>query len=291
MGIDFTRRGALCGGALLLASAVRADDDISTLARLEASSGGRLGVTILDLASGRRLTHRAEERFPLCSTFKLLAGAFALARVDRGLDRLDARIVFGKDDLVPYSPITGTRVGGDGMTVAEICEAAITLSDNTAGNLLLDRFGGPAGLTGFLRGLGDPITRLDRREPALNESAPGDPRDTTTPAAMAETMHRLLFGDALSSGSQQVLKGWLLASRTGGERLRAGCPADWQVGDKTGTGENAVTNDVAVLWPPDKVPMIVTAFYAQSSIPPERRNDVLAHVGRFAVAMREPVKP
>ena len=251
------------------------------LQALEQRHGGRLGVSILDSASGKRTGHRADERFPMCSTFKFLAAAQVLARVDQGEEQLSRRIVFAEKDLVTYSPMTEKHVDAPGMTLAELCHAAITLSDNTAGNLLLDSFGGPAGLTAFARTLGDPVTRLDRRETELNEAVPGDPRDTTTPAAMLDDMRHLLLGDVLSPASRQQLIDWLLANTTGGSRLRAGLPSDWRIGDKTGTSDNGVTNDIAIAWLPGRAPLLVAAYYAESTVPQETRNEVLAQVGKI----------
>lgn len=255
------------------------------LQALEGRHGGRLGVSILDTASGKRIDHRADERFPMCSTFKFLAAAQVLARVDRGEEQLQRRIVYADKDLVAYSPMTGKHVGAPGMTLDELCHAAITLSDNTAGNLLLDSFGGPAGLTAFARSLGDAVTRLDRRETELNEAIPGDPRDTTTPAAMLDDMRRLLLGDVLSQASRKQLADWLLANTTGGSRLRAGLPRDWRVGDKTGTSDNGASNDIAIVWPPGRAPLLVAAYYAESTAPQETRNAVLAQVGSIAAGL------
>jgi beta-lactamase class A len=266
-------------------AAVPASDPRGRLEALERRHGGRLGVSILDTASGERAGHRADERFPMCSTFKFLAAAQVLARVDRGGEELQRRIVYASEDLVAYSPETEKRVGAPGMTLAELCHAAITLSDKTAGNLLLDSFGGPAGLTAFVRSLGDGVTRLDRRETELNEATPGDPRDTTTPAAMLDDMRRLLLGGVLSPASRKQLADWLLANTTGGSRLRAGLPGDWRVGDKTGTSDNGASNDIAIVWPPGRAPLLVTAYYAESSVPQETRNAVLAEVGKIAAGL------
>jgi len=170
------------------------------------------------------------------------------------------------------------------MTMAEICDAAVTLSDNTAGNLMFASFGGPAALTAYARSLGDRATRLDRLETELNEAKPGDPRDTTTPAAMLGTMQRLLIEDALSASSRDRLIGWLLASKTGARRLRAGLPADWRVGDKTGTGNNGTANDIAIVLPPGRAPILIAAYYTEATIADDARNTVLAEAGRFAVA-------
>ncbi|GJE28722.1 class A beta-lactamase [Methylobacterium organophilum] len=258
-------------------------------AAIEAASGGRLGAFVLDTGDGSRLGWRASERFPLCSTFKPLAAAAVLKAVEAGRDSLDRRVAYGPEALVPYSPVTGTHVG-EGMTLADLCAAAITLSDNTAGNLLLAAIGGPAGLTAFLRGIGDATTRLDRTEPDLNEALSGDPRDTTTPEAMAETLRALLLGDALASGSRARLIGWLEACRTGAARLRAGVPEDWRVGDKTGTGERGSANDVGLLQPPGKAPLVVAVFLTGSSLGLEPRDAAIAAVARM-VAARRPEPP
>jgi beta-lactamase class A len=251
---------------------------------IEASSGGRLGVMVLDTATGATSSHRADERFPMCSTFKWLAAAFVLHRVDAGAEQLARRVRYGKDALVAYSPATEPHAGGDGMTIAELCEAAITLSDNAAANLLLASFGGPAALTRHLRSLGDTVTRLDRNEPTLNESLPGDPRDTTTPGSMARLLQRIVLGTALSDTSREQLTQWLLANKTGAERLKAGLPADWRIGDKTGTGSRGSTNDVGIVWPPGRAPIVVCALLTQTTAPAPRRNEVIAAVGRRVAA-------
>jgi beta-lactamase class A len=259
-------------------------DANSRLQALESLHGGRLGVSILDTGTGKRIGHRADERFPMCSTFKFLAAAQVLARVDRGEERLDRRIVYAKDDLVAYSPVTEKHVA-TGMTLAELCHATITLSDNTAGNLLLASFGGPAGLTAFARSLGDSVTRLDRWETELNEAVPGDPRDTTSPAAMLDDMRSLLLGDTLSPASRKQLADWLIATTTGGKRIRGGLPKEWQAGDKTGTSNNGVTNDIAIVWPTGRAPLLVTAYYVEYAEPKEARNAVIAEVGRVAASL------
>ena len=283
MPASIARRGLFA--ASLLALPAFANDTASSLADLERRNGGRLGVAALDTASGRRVGHRTDELFPLCSTFKFLAAALVLARVDRGEEKLDRRVVFSDKDLVTYSPVTKQHVGPGGMSMAEICDAAVTLSDNTAGNLQLASFGGPSGLTSYVRSLGDRTTRLDRIETELNEAKPGDPRDTTSPGAMLDTMQRLLIGDALSASSRDRLIGWLLASKTGGKRLRAGLPADWRVGDKTGSGDNGTANDVAIALPSGRAPILIAAYYTEAAaISDDARNAVIAGAGRLAVA-------
>jgi len=255
------------------------------LAELERRWGGRLGVAILDTSSGEMISHRGDQRFAMCSTFKCLAAAFVLARVDQGKESLSRRISYDEHQLVPYSPATQSHAGKDGMTMAQLCEAAVTLSDNTAANLMLDSFGGPAGLTEWLRTLDDLVTRLDRREPALNENKPGDLRDTTTPISMAYTLKNIVLGKALSDASREQLITWLVANTTGDKKLRAGLPKEWRVGDKTGSGANKATNDVAVIWPAQRAPIIVTTFYSEGAGSDDERSAVIADVGRLVAGL------
>lgn len=262
------------------------DDDIQRrLAALEKRTGGRLGVSVLDTETSISFGYRGSGAFPMCSTFKALAAGFVLARADKGEESLDRRVTYGKDKLVDYSPISEKHAGADGMTVAELCEAAVTVSDNTAGNLLLESFGGPAGLTDWLRSIGDGTTRLDRTEPTLNEGRKGDPRDTTTPEAMLDTLGNLTLGSVLAEASCDRLIAWLVASTTGGERLRAGLPAEWKVGDKTGTGPNGSLGDIAVIWPPDRGPIVAAVYIAEAAAPVKELNPVFAEVGRMIVEM------
>jgi beta-lactamase class A len=262
------------------AAAGFADALAPAIMRIESESGGRLGVAVLDTRTDARFGHRADERFPMCSTFKLLAAAAILARVDDGKERLERRVRFEAGDIVVNSPVTKNRAGGEGMSLDELCEAAMTFSDNTAGNLLLAALGGPAGLTAYARSLGDTVSRLDRIEPELNEARPGDPRDTTTPVAMLANLRVLALGEALSAGSRAQLVRWLIANKTGDTRLRAGLPGGWRVGDKTGAGEQGTTNDVAVIWVPERAPAIVSVYLTQTSASAEQRNGTLAAVGR-----------
>ena len=276
--------GALAGWSLVLGGAARAaglaDTLAADLARIERESGGRLGVAVLDTGSGATVEHRGSERFPICSTFKLVGSAAVLKRVEQGQERIDRRVTFAASDIVVNSPVTKERVGGSGMTLAEICEAAMTMSDNTAGNLILAALGGPAGFTAYARSLGDSVTRLDRIEPELNEALPGDPRDTTTPLAMLGNLQKLVLGDALSPASKEQLTKWMLANKTGDTRLRAQLPAGWRTGDKTGAGDRGTNNDVGVLWPPERKPIVVTAYLTGTSEPADKRNATLAAVGR-----------
>ena len=255
------------------------------LAAIEKTSGGRLGVCILDTASGAKYGHRAGERFPMCSTFKLLAAALVLHRVDAGQEQLERRIPIAASDILPHSPTTQQHIGPQGLPIAALCEASIIISDNAAANLMLASFGGPAGLTAYLRSLGDTVTRLDRNEPDLNESTPGDVRDTTTPEAMLATMQKLTLGSALSDASRKLIVQWLLANTTGDRRLRALLPPGWRVGDKTGTGAHGSTNDIGLIWPPGRAPLLVTAYLTATQQPAAQREAALAQVGQLAASL------
>jgi beta-lactamase class A len=272
-------------GVLLTGRHASAQDATAKFAALEQAIGGRLGVCILDTGSGSTLTHRGDERFALLSTFKALAAGCVLARADRGEERLDRRVKYTQADVLSYAPVTKLHVK-DGMTMAEICDAAVGVSDNTAGNLMLASFGGPGGLTKWLRAIGDDVTRLDRTEPTLNEAKPGDLRDTTTPNAMAGTLRKLLTGDALKPASQKQLADWLVAGKTGDQRLRAGLPPAWRVGDKTGTNDAGCGNDVAIAWPPGRAPLIIASYLDHAGGTPQQRDAIHADVGRIAAAWR-----
>jgi beta-lactamase class A len=273
--------GSQCGRAVAAETGLGALG--AAFAKIEADSGGRLGVAVLDTASGSLAGHRIDERFPTCSTFKALAAAAILARVDTGKEQLTRRIPIEPKDILSYAPVTKQRVGQD-MSVAELCEAMVTLSDNTAANILMASMGGPATITAYARSLGDEITRLDRIEPDLNEATPGDPRDTTTPAAMAKDLKALVIANALSAGSRDQLVAWLVGCKTGDARLRAGLPKSWRVGDKTGTGAHGSSNDAAVIWPDGKPPVIVASYLTETTISDDQRNAVHEAVGRAVAA-------
>ncbi|MBV8659379.1 MAG: class A beta-lactamase [Burkholderiales bacterium] len=256
----------------------------AALAALEAQSGGRLGVAVLDLESGQTLGWRADERFAMCSTFKFLLGAAVLARVDRHEETLARAIPVTEKDLLRYAPFSKTRIGAT-ATVAELCEAMLTLSDNTAANLLLASVGGPGKVTRFVRAHGDATTRLDRYEPALNDSSKvdDDPRDTTTPKAMIATMRQILVGDVLSDASRKQLIDWMTACKTGDNRLRAGLPMGWKVGDKTGTGDGGTANDIAIIWPNRGTPILVTSYLTHAKLSDAECDRTLAKVGAEVV--------
>ncbi len=254
------------------------------LRKIERDARGRLGVHILDTATGAVFGQRSDERFLMCSTFKLLASAVVLHRVDQGQETLERRIVFDQADLVPYSPVTEKHVGGAGLSLAELCEATITTSDNTAANLILSSYGGPRAFNVFTRSLGDSVTRLDRIEPALNTWR-DKVSDTTSPRAMLTSLQRVALANALQPASRDTLQRWLRANTTGETRLKAGLPAGWAIGDKTGAsdGGNAggTSNDIAIVWPPGRAPLLVAAYLTNSSASFEARNATLAQVGRL----------
>jgi beta-lactamase class A len=275
-GMGATAGYGLFGGSAQAQGLAKLNDQFK---RIETESGGRLGVAVLDIQSQMRAGHHADDRFPMCSTFKLLAAAAVLKRVQTGNEKLDRRIKIEAADVVPGSSRISAPVP-EGKTLAELCEVAMTYSDNTAGNLILASLGGPAGLTTYIRNLGDKITRLDRNEPTLNEAIPGDPRDTTTPNAMLKDLQTLLLGKALSETSKGLLMQWLIGNKTGDTRLRAGMPVGWKIGDKTGTGERGSTNDVAIIWPPNRKPILVTAYLTETAAPADKRNATLAAVGK-----------
>lgn len=260
----------------------------SEITRLEHSLGGRIGVAAIDTGSGRRIAHRSGERFAMCSTFKWLLAAAILARTESGSLALESRISFTAKDLPAHSPVTHAFLAAGGMTVAQLCAAAVEESDNGAANLLLRQIGGPGAITNYARSIGDTVTRLDRLEPALNENRPGDPRDTTTPDACVADMGAVLSGSALSPGSRDQLAAWMKNCRTGLDRLRAGLPPDWTVADKTGTGtgsgRTSAVNDIAVVWPPDGPPILIASYISGSAQPVSRQNAAHAQIARIVAA-------
>jgi len=276
--------GTATGIGALLATGVpslaQTDETRERLAELEKHTGGRLGVFAIDTHDGRRIVHRVEERFPMCSTFKFLAVSAVLSRVDSGVEHLGRHIAYTKADLLAYAPVTTANVHDGYMTVEALCEAAIVDSDNTAANLLLGTMGGPPAVTRFARALGDTRTRLDRTEPALNSAIPGDPRDTTTPASMAHDLQAVLLGNALTAASRARLETWMIGCRTGVSCIRAGVPKTWIVGDKTGSGVRGTRNDIAILKPPNRGAIVVTAYLTGATIVDgDARDAALATVG------------
>jgi beta-lactamase class A len=247
--------------------------------------GARLGVFALDTDSGRIMGLDEHGRYAMASTFKAPLAAAVLAAADRGSLSLDDEVRVTRPDMIPHAPVTGPAADqGVALTIERLCQSTVELSDNPAANLLLARIGGPAGFTAFVRRCGDVATRLDRTEPAMNENAAGDPRDTTTPAAMAGLMRTLLLGDVLSAASRAKLTGWMEASPTGRERLRGGLPAGWRAADKTGTGANGAFNDVMIAWPPGRPPILLACYMSGGTASPAARNAAHRDVARAVAA-------
>jgi len=251
-------------------------DDL--LLTLEQELGGTIGVFAMDTTTGSELAYRADERFAMASTFKPLLVAAVLAQVDAGTLDLEERYGIDGVDMQSYSPVVGKLAPNETISLSELCDATITISDNTATNLLLELIGGPEELTQFLRRSGDDVTRLDRNEGALNSNIQGDERDTSSPRAMTHSMYRLLTSDLLSKASRRRITEWLIASQTGFSRLRAGLPPGWTVGDKTGMGANGAANNFAVAWPPGRKPVVMTVFMSWSEADVDTLNAAHARI-------------
>jgi beta-lactamase class A len=258
-----------------------AEEAPPALAAYERETGGRIGLYAENLATGAKITSRADERFVMCSTFKASLAAFALARVDRGEDRLDAMVGYDSQDLLDYAPVAKQNLSHGAMSVADMCKAAVELSDNTCANLLLARGGGPQALTAFWRASGDTVTRLDHNEPELNRSPPGNPNDTTTPAAMAGNVRRFLLGEILSPASREHLKDWMVNCKTGDNRLRAGLPKNWKIGDKTGNNGKDAAGDIAIAWPASGGPVVIAAYTQGGSTSQDQLTSVFTEIGRM----------
>ncbi|MFF7377589.1 class A beta-lactamase [Streptomyces massasporeus] len=253
------------------------------LADLEREYGARVGVHALATGTGATVVHRAGERFAFCSTFKALAAAAVLHH--RSASGLDRRVTYTEADLRSTAPVTGKHVA-TGLTLRELCDAAVRFSDGTAGNLLMRDVGGPAGLTAYLRGLGDTTSRMDHYEPELHDVPPDDPADTTTPQAIATDFRELLLGTALPVRERRLLMGWLARNATpvGARRIRAGLPRDWKVADKTGTGDYGRANDIAVVHPPRGGPLVLAVMTDRPGRDAEPSDALIAEATRRTVA-------
>jgi len=250
------------------------------LAELEQKSGGRLGVALINTADNSQILYRADERFAMCSTSKVMAAAAVLKKSETKPDLVNQRVEIKKSDMVNYNPIAEKHVNGT-MTLAELSAAALQYSDNVAMNKLIANVGGPQGVTAFARQIGDQTFRLDRTEPTLNTAIPGDPRDTSSPLAMAQTLRNLTLGTALGESQREQLVTWLKGNTTGAASIKAGLPASWIVGDKTGSGDYGTTNDIAVIWPEDRAPLILVTYFTQPQPKAESRRDVLAAAAKI----------
>ena len=284
--MTINRRTFLAAASSLVLSPAFAEEGPPVLAAYERETGGRIGLYAENLASGVKIVWRAEERFVMCSTFKASLAAFVLARVDRGEDRLEDMVAYGAADLLDYAPVAKQNLAAGAMSVSDMCKAIVELSDNTCANLLLARSGGPEALTAFWRATGDMVSRLDHNEPELNRSPPGDPHDTTTPAAMARTLRRLALGEVLKPASRERLVGWMVDCKTGDNRLRGGLPKAWRIGDKTGNNGKDASGDIALAWPkPGAAPVVICAYTQGGSPTPAQIETAFAAVGRMAAGL------
>ena len=281
------RRAFIAGTVVLAAGCAGAAPETQQarssleLLRAELGQRARLGVAALDTGSGRTVRFDADSLYAMCSTFKLPLAAAILAEVESGRLRLTDEIPFGVADLLPYAPVVRANLARGRLPVERLCAAIVEVSDNSAANLLLPKIDGPAGLTAFIRRSGDRVTRLDRTEEALNTNLPGDPRDTTTPAAMVGLMQSLLLGDVVSRASRGRLAGWMEGATTGLRCLRAGLPPGWRGGDKTGNGANGAANDIAIAWPPGRRPILIASYISGAEVDDAARHAAHANVGRI----------
>lgn len=269
--------------ATALANAANAASIEDTARQIEDRLDARVGLAIHDTDSGKSWLHNGDARFPMASTFKALACGALLARVDAGEESLEQTVPIEKGDLVPYAPVTEGWVGQT-VSLGALCAATLRTSDNAAANKVLQRLGGPAGVTAFMRAIGDETTRLDRWETDLNEGAPGDERDTTTPKAIAAALQRLILGNTLSETSRAQLTAWLEADEVGGPLLRAGIPRDWRIIDRTGAGGHGVRGVIAVMWPPKRAPIVAAIYITDTEASMDERNAAIAQLGEALAA-------
>jgi beta-lactamase class A len=277
--ISATRRRLALGLPVLLSlgATPALAANASPLADIERRNGGRLGVFAIDTGSGRTLAHRADERFLMCSTFKGLLAAQVLSRVDAGKEDLALLVRYTEKDLVFTSPVTKAHVAQGAMSVGALCQAIVEVSDNTAAVLLMRGAGGPAGLTQFVRSLGDTVTRSDRYEPESNKYS--GVLDTTTPRSITKSASQILLGNVLSPQSRAQLENWMIACTPGLNRLRAALPPDWIAGDRPGTSVEEETNDYAIVRPPGRAPLLIAAYYDAPALAMAAREAVLREVG------------
>ncbi len=255
------------------------------LSQLEKSSGGRLGVAAINTGNNQRIEYRGEERFPMCSTSKFMVAAAILNKSGTDSKLLETNLRYTAQDVESsgYAPIAAKHLS-TGMTVGAMCQAALNYSDNLAMNMLLQKLGGPKSVTAYARSIGDNSYRLDRHEPELNSAIPGDLRDTTTPLAMQNSLQTLVLGNSLAPLQRQQLQNWLKNNTTGSQRISAGVPKNWLVGDKTGTGKYGTSNDVGVIWPTGAQPIVLAIYFTQNKPDAKANDQVIADATRIVVA-------
>jgi beta-lactamase class A len=279
--MSLSRRKILTSLPALLATPAWADSTQMFFAAHERLTGGRIGLYAQNLGTGHSLAWRADERFVMCSTFKMSLAACVLSHVDKGQEQLTRFIPYGPADIFSYAPIAKQNLGAGGMTVQAMCAAAVSYSDNTCANKLLAAIGGPAALTRFWRTAGDTVTRLDHDEPLLNDSLPGDPHDTTTPAAMAANLRRFLLGNVLAPASRTQLTGWMLNCQTGTGLLSAGLPPGWRLAQKTGNNARDARGDIGIAWPTPDRPILISVYVQGGHPDPSQLPPIFAGIGRL----------
>ena len=262
-----------------LSEAVQAEENV-----LQA----RIGMAVFDANTGNTWHYRGDERFPLNSTHKTFTCAALLAKVDGKLLSLDQTVSISKAMLVAYSPITERALHPDALPLGRICQAAVSYSDNTAANIAFDAIGGAAGFAAYMRSIGDEHTRLDRKEPALNEARPGDVRDTTTPNAIVSSLRKTLLGDALSAAARAQLTQWMVDDQVAAALLRASLPPDWKIADKTGAGDYGSRSIIAVIWPPSMPPLVLGLYITQTKASLPASNQAIARIGAVLKASVAP---
>ena len=274
----------LCPAPLLFAAPATSIAAAHTqLAALEQAAGGRLGVAAWRQGSELRVAYRADERFPLASTFKAMLAGAVLARSVSQPGLLDQHVRYEKKELVTYSPITEQHLA-DGMSVADLCAATLQYSDNSAANFLMTLLGGPQAVTAFARSIGNTVFQLERWETELNSAIPGDVRDTASPASMAHSLQQLLLGNSLPAPQRQQLDAWMRGNTTGDKRIRAGVPAGWQVADKTGSGAYGSVNDIGVAYPPSGAPLVIAVYYTREQKKADTNQDIITAATRIVTA-------
>nr|WP_065308178.1 class A beta-lactamase [Janthinobacterium psychrotolerans] len=277
----------LCPSALLHAAprATTVADAQAQLAALEQAAGGRLGVSALHTGSGARISHRADERFPMCSTFKSMLAAAVLARSTSEPQLMNQLVRYEAKELVTYSPVTEKHVA-TGMRVAELCAATLQTSDNSAANFLMKILGGPQAVTAYARSIGNEVFQLERWETELNSAIPGEVRDTTSPEATVKSLYGLLLGTSLPAAQRQQLDTWMRGNTTGDKRIRAGVPAGWKVADKTGSGAYGSVNDIGVAYPSGDAtaPLVIAIYYTREQKDAPINQDIITAATRIVVA-------
>ncbi|KIV72741.1 Beta-lactamase class A [Bacillus mycoides] len=287
LGLSLTSLEAFTGGALQVEAKEKTGPvkhknhaTYKEFSQLEKKFDARLGVYAIDTGTNRTIAYRPNERFAFASTYKALAAGVLLQQ--NSTEKLNEVITYTKDDLVEYSPITEKHVD-TGMKLGEIAEAAVRSSDNTAGNILFNKIGGPKGYEKALRQMGDRVTMADRFETELNEAIPGDIRDTSTAKAIATNLKDFTVGNALPADKRKILTEWMKGNATGDKLIRAGVPTDWVVGDKSGAGSYGTRNDIAIVWPPNRAPIIIAILSSKDEKEATYDNKLIADAAEVVI--------